>query len=102
MLQHDVYFYLKPGTTESDYNKFEAGIKSLLNIDTLIRGHYGKPADTADRPVVDKSYDFVLYTTFESVADHDAYQQHPVHQKFLTDHKHLWQEVKVYDSELFS
>jgi len=101
MLQHDVYFYLKADTTQEQKEAFREGLKSLLTIDILERGHLGYPADTAARPVVDKGYDYALYTTFQSVEDHDAYQSHPTHRKFLDNFKHLFEKVRVMDSELF-
>lgn len=101
MLQHDVYFYLKPDTTKEQKGAFKEGLKTLLTIEILEKGNLGYPADTAERPVVDKSYDFALYTTFKSVEDHDAYQDHPTHQKFLENFKQLFERVRVMDSYLF-
>jgi len=101
MIQHDVYFTLKPETTQEEKEAFKEGLKTLLTIDILVEGKLGFLADTEERPVVQKNYDFALYTTFNSIQDHDDYQQDNVHQKFISNFKDLWQEVRVFDSEVF-
>lgn len=101
MLQHNVYFYLKPGLSEQERMQFEDGLKSLLTIEELVEGSIGKPAGTAPRPVVDSSYDYALSTVFKDVQQHDVYQEHPVHQKFIENCNVFWQSVKIYDVEVF-
>ncbi len=99
MLQHNVYFYLKEDLSEEEIKKFETGLKSLMEIKNMVSGFVGKPAETADRPVVDKKYSFALSTTFHNVQQHDAYQDHPTHHKFINTCKEFWKEVKVFDVE---
>ena len=101
MIQHDVYFSLKQETSQERVEAFKEGLKSLLTIDLLVHGKLGFPADTEDRPVVQKNYDFALYTLFNSIEDHDAYQVHEIHAKFIANFKDLWEEVRVFDSEIF-
>jgi len=100
MLQHNVYFYLKDNLSESEKAKFETGLKSLLNIEDLIEGFVGTPAKTETRPVVDNRYDYALSTVFKDVSQHDTYQSHSTHKKFIETCKDLWKEVKVYDVEI--
>lgn len=100
MLQHNVYFYLQEGLNESDKLEFEKGLKTLLNIPDMISGFIGNPANTPDRTVVDKSYAYGLSTTFTDVKQHDIYQEHPTHLKFVDTCKKYWKEVKVYDVEI--
>ncbi len=99
MLQHNVYFYLKEDLTEQQIETFEKGINTLLDIDELVEGFVGVPAKTEPRPVVDTKYAYALSTVFEDVAQHDSYQEHPVHKKFISECKELWTEVKVFDVE---
>ena len=35
--------------------------------------------------------------TFDSVADQEAYQPHPLHKAFIERCGHLWEKVVVYD-----
>jgi hypothetical protein len=98
---HVVNFYLKPGLSAEDIKKFEEGVSSLAAIDVIQVFNLGKPADT-DRPVIDKSYSYCELTVFKSKADHDIYQEHPIHEKFVADCQHLWDKVVVFDSETIS
>ncbi len=96
---HVVNFYLKPDLSAADIKKFEEGVSSLGKIETLIVFNVGKPAATADRPVIDKSYSYCLLTVFNDIAGHDVYQEHPVHLEFIKNCNMLWDKVVVFDSE---
>lgn len=98
MFVHVVNFYLKKGLSEAERAQFLAGVKTLGTIETVRTFNIGAPADT-DRPVIDKSYDYCLLTTFDDVAGHDFYQEVPIHLKFIDDCKHLWENVVIFDSE---
>jgi hypothetical protein len=98
MFVHVVNFWLKPNLTDSEKAQFLAGLKSLSTIESLTSFNIGVPAAT-DRPVIDRSYDYCLLTTFANAAGHDIYQPHPVHQAFVETCKHLWDRVLIYDSE---
>lgn len=96
---HQVFIWLKePKNTEAQ-KTFEQN--TLLFFDAckdLIRDfHVGKPANTP-REVVDNSYSYSLVVFFDSREDHDAYQEHPAHKKFIADTSNLWNKVLVYDS----
>ena len=98
MFVHTVFFWLKPDLTADQRAKFEAGVKSLLTIPSVVHGSVGTPAST-DRPVIDRSYSFGLLTVFKDLAGHDVYQDHPTHLAFLSGCKELWTRVQVYDFE---
>ncbi len=102
MIQHTVFFDLHPGLTPGQRAEFERGLRSLSGIPTLRRFEIGTPAATAERPVIDRSYTWALYTGFDSVSDHDAYQSHPLHQAFLEQFRSFWTRVRVFDVELQS
>ncbi len=95
---HVVNFYLKPGLSAADIKKFEEGVSSLGQIEAIQVFNLGKPADT-DRPVIDRSYSYCELTVFASKADHDIYQEHPIHLAFVENCKHLWEKVVIFDSE---
>jgi len=97
-LVHHVFFWLKNPDSKADLAQLLDGIRSLAAIETVRSLHVGVPASTEVRPVIDSSYSASELITFDSVADEQAYQVHPLHQKFVEDHKHLWSKVVVYDS----
>ncbi|MFC0181877.1 Stress responsive A/B Barrel Domain [Pseudarcicella hirudinis] len=98
MFVHVVNFWLKDGLSAEDRRKFEVGVSSLGNIEGVVTFNVGKPAAT-NRPVIDRSYDYCLLTTFENESGHDYYQIAPVHLKFIEECNHLWERVLIYDSE---
>ncbi|WP_291908374.1 Dabb family protein [Chitinophaga sp. CB10] len=95
---HVVNFYLKPGLSEEEVRKFEAGVSTLGTISEIQVFNVGKPAST-NRPVIDKSYSYCLLCVFRNQEDHDIYQSHPVHLNFVDNCKHLWEKVIIFDSE---
>lgn len=97
-LVHHVFFWLKNPESKDDLAKLLDGIRSLAAIETVRGLHVGVPASTEKRAVVDNSYSASELLVFDSVADQDAYQVHPLHQKFVQECSHLWSKVVVYDS----
>jgi hypothetical protein len=100
MLTHTVFFWLKKSLSPAERAEFERGVKSLVSIPGSRRATMGRPAKTAKREVLDDSYDFALELDFDSIADHDRYQAHASHVKFLAEQKPKWERVRVYDFEI--
>ncbi|WP_026461740.1 Dabb family protein [Adhaeribacter aquaticus] len=98
MFVHHVFFWLKPDLATEDVQLFEKGVTSLKEVGIVKIADIGKPAST-DRPVIDRSYSYSLLLVFDSLEDHDTYQVDPIHTKFVADCAHLWERVKIYDSE---
>ena len=78
--------------------EFEKGLKTLINDPLVIRGVYGKPANT-HRSVVENSYSYGLSLMFKDLADHDLYQTEPIHLAFVEKNASKWTRVMVYDIE---
>ncbi len=95
---HVVNFWLRKDLNQDERMQFEQGVRSLGNISTVELFHLGTPADT-DRPVIDRSYDYCLLCRFRNRADHDAYQEDPIHDEFRDTCSPLWEKVLIYDSE---
>ena len=56
-----------------------------------------RPAAT-DRPVIERGYSWALVLVFPSERAHDAYQVHPVHDRFREECGGYWSAVRIYDS----
>ncbi|MDF1505930.1 Dabb family protein [Roseisolibacter sp. H3M3-2] len=97
MFVHAVYFYLRDGLSPEERARFDAGVRSLRDIETVRQGWVGVPAPT-DRPVIERGYHTALVLLFADQAAHDAYQTHPVHDRFRAECAGLWRDVRIYDS----
>lgn len=98
MLVHHVLFWLKNPDLAEDREKLLEGLNSLRAIELLRLITIGSPSDI-DRPVIDRSYSFSLMVVFDSMEQHDAYQVHPAHKKFIGEYAHLWNKVVIYDAQ---
>ena len=95
---HIVYFWLNNPGSRQDTEALLAGIEAnLKDIETVQWLKCGTPAGT-DRDVVDNSYGVGLAVGFANAADHDIYQDHQMHLKFIAECSHLWSKVQVYDT----
>jgi hypothetical protein len=97
MFVHTVYFWLKDELTNEEKSQFLKGLNSLTAIETVHQGYVGVPAST-DREIIDRSYSYALTLVFPDKAAHDAYQIHPIHDKFRDSCSRFWKRVQIYDS----
>jgi hypothetical protein len=97
-LVHHVFFWLKNPQSKEDLARLLAGLRTLAKIETVRAVHFGVPASTERRDVVDNSYSASEILFFDDAAGQKAYQDHPIHQKFVADCSHLWERVVVYDA----
>ena len=94
---HHVYFWLKNADSKEDLEKLVTGLRKLSIVKTIKMSHIGKPAGT-NRDVIDTSYSVSWLLLFDSPADQEEYQTHPIHLGFVKECSHLWKKVVVYDS----
>lgn len=99
MLVHTVFFWLHKKLDGAQITEFRMGLESLKHIEHAEAVYIGSPASTAERPVLDTSYDFSLTVILKDVPAHDAYQADERHQNFLATYKEHWKKVKVYDAD---
>ena len=100
MLVHTVLFYFKPETTEAQIEACASDAKNLLTkIETVKELYIGSPANTEIRPVSVRDFELSLTVIFESLADHDVYQAHPLHDQFIANHKEIWDKVAVQNAD---
>ncbi len=97
-LVHHVFFWLKNPGSKEDLAKLLAGLRTLAAIESVRGAHFGVPASTEKRDVVDNSYSASEILFFDDTAGQKIYQDHPIHKQFVADCSHLWQRVVVYDA----
>ena len=97
MFIHSVYFRLRDDLSPAERTRFEQGIRSLASIDTVAQGHIGSPAGT-DRSIIDRDYTHALILAFADQRAHDAYQVHPVHDRFREECASYWDGIRIFDT----
>ncbi|WP_420148696.1 Dabb family protein [Spirosoma sp.] len=94
---HHVLFYLKNAGNQADKAKLLEGLNKLAKCPTIKMVHIGTPAAT-NRDVIERSYAYSWLCFFDSAADEEAYQKHPIHDDFRNNYSSLWEKVVIYDS----
>jgi hypothetical protein len=94
---HQVYFWLANPESVEDRAKLIDGLQKLSKVEGIRMSHIGQPAET-DRAVIDRSYSISWLTLFDTQAAQDAYQEDPIHLRFVEECASLWSKVIVYDS----
>jgi hypothetical protein len=97
-LVHHVFFWLKNPNSKEDLEKLLKGLRTLARIESVRGVHFGVPASTEKRDVVDNSYSASEILFFDDTAGQKIYQDHPIHKQFVADCSHLWEKVVVYDA----
>ncbi|MBK1832532.1 Dabb family protein [Roseibacillus ishigakijimensis] len=97
-MEHHVYFWLKEEKQDAENRAaFEKGLDNLFKIAGVAGGTWAVPADTAVRPVTEKSWHYALSMKFDTMEAHDAYQVDPDHDVFIDQFKSWWDKVQVMD-----
>jgi hypothetical protein len=98
MLAHNVYFSLKDTSDTA-----RAGLADACH--KYLKGHPGQVffaagilAGDMNREVNDRGFDVSLHIVFKTRADHDRYQAHEKHKKFIDENQANWARVRVFDS----
>jgi hypothetical protein len=95
---HNVFFTLHDNSPAARQKLVEACHKYLADHPGVVHFSAGILCDALARPVNDREFDVGLCVVFRSLADHDAYQQHPKHLQFIDENKPTWKKVRVFDS----
>ena len=94
---HHVFFWLKNPSSKEDLDQLVAGLKTLEKIKTVRKLYIGVPALTEKRDVIDSSFHASELMFFDNIKDQEAYQEDPIHKKFIEECSQLWAKVIVYD-----
>ena len=98
MLVHTVYFWLREDLSSDEVEAFRKGLAELGKIASTEAVYVGQPAETPDRPVIDKTYSFGLTVLLKGIEQHDEYQDDPIHEHFVNTFKSFWTRVQIYDA----
>lgn len=92
---HQVYFWLHDVSNTQEF--LTEAVPMLGRCKTVAKFIAGTPASTADRDVVDHSFQVACTIFFDSLEDQDVYQKDPLHLEFIEKYSSMWKTVKVYD-----
>ena len=99
MFSHIVIFWTDPANPNAADELVAGAEKCLKGIPGLVHFHVGKMVPS-HRPVVDRTYQVALNTTFASRQAQYDYQVHPLHAEFLEKFfRPLVKKVAVFDFE---
>ncbi len=77
-LMHSVFFNWKEDISDEEKTTFETELQRLGQIEHVMNVEVGVPESTGDKRLR-SDYDMVLYVTFKSKEELDAYQADPLH-----------------------
>ena len=97
-IQHYVLFWLKPQLSQTEIKAFSGFFESLKPIKYIRSLSYGLAAGTPVRPVTDNSFTYSLTISFDSIEDHNAYQEDQTHLDAVEKYSHNWYRVVVHDT----
>ncbi|WP_316796294.1 Dabb family protein [Pedobacter agri] len=91
---------VKPQLTKTEIQDFANFFESLKPIKLIKSLHYGLAANTPARPVIDNSFTYSLSIIFDSIEDHNAYQEDKIHLDAVEKFSKNWYRVVVHDTVL--
>ncbi|PWS29576.1 stress responsive alpha-beta barrel domain-containing protein [Pedobacter yonginense] len=97
-IQHYVMFWLKPQLSKAEVSNFANFFETLKKISYIKTLSYGLAAHTPVRPVTDNSFTYSLTLTFDSLEDHNAYQEDEIHLDAVAEFSQNWYRVVVHDT----
>jgi hypothetical protein len=97
-IAHNVFFSLKDPSEANKKAMVLACNKYLKDHPGVVFFAAGLLEPELARPVNDRDFDIALHVVFASRADHDRYQDAPLHNQFIAEQKEGWAKVRVFDS----
>ena len=100
MLAHNVFFSLHDRFRAAVAKMLAACRKYLTDHPGIVFFACGTPNQELDGPVNDRDFDVALHIVFDSKDSHDAYQEAPAHEQFISENKPSWRQVRVFDADV--
>lgn len=100
VIAHYVLFWLKEDLSEKEVKDFAGFFEELKKVPTIKSLHYGAPANSNQRDVVDNSFSYNLLVYFKNMDDLNVYETHPIHLAAIEKYSKNWTKVVVHDSVL--
>ena len=100
LIAHYVLFWLKESLSENEKKDFTQFFEELKKVPTIKSLHYGSPANTTQRDVVDNSFSYNLLVYFDNMEDLNVYETDPIHLEAIEKYSKYWTKVVVHDSIL--
>ncbi|MBS7229440.1 Dabb family protein [Flavobacterium psychroterrae] len=97
---HYLLFWLKKDLTPKQVEDFVQFFKDLSKLPYLKSIHYGTPANSSPRAVLDNSFSYNVVMTFESLEDLETYGKLPEHLATVKKYSIFWDKMQVHDSVL--
>ena len=100
MFSHSVFFTLADPTPENRVALVAACREHLAGHDGTVFFAAGERDPGMARDVNDTDFDVALLLVFRTKDQHDKYQTHPRHLKFVRENDRLWETVRVFDADI--
>ena len=97
---HYLLFWLKKDLTEKQVEDFAQFFRDLSKLPYLKSIHFGKPANSSPRAVLDNSFTYNVNMTFDSLEDLETYGKLPEHLAIVKKYSVFWDKMQVHDSVL--
>ncbi|KGO92148.1 Dabb family protein [Flavobacterium subsaxonicum] len=97
---HYLLFWLKKDLTAQEVANFPQFFEELGKLPYLKSIHYGGPANSSPRKVLDNSFSYNVVMTFDSLEDLETYGKLPKHLEIVKKYSVYWDKMQVHDSVL--
>ena len=98
-IQRIVCFKFKAGTSPEAIRQHMRGFAGLKDSISYILSYQAGPTVNADL-TGKQEYDVMHYCTYRNEEEVKLYAVHPVHQRFIKQHKAIWDKVLVINSRV--
>ncbi len=95
---HSLFFWLDPSLSPEEVKEFQQFFVGLSKLPYQKNLHFGVPAKSSPRTVLDQTYTYNCTMEFDSLEDLEAYGKLPEHLALVAKYKPFFVKMKVYDT----
>lgn len=95
---HNLFFWLRKDLSTAEVKDFENFFEGLKKLPYQKNLHYGKPAGSSPRTVLDSTYNYNCAMQFETLEELEAYGKLPEHLALVQKYKPFFEKMLVYDT----